>query len=182
MKIECKCHGVSGSCELKTCWRSMPSFRQIGDILKEKFESATEVQLKVPPNAKPVTKPVAKEPKLEAASMTYHDMPFPSKSGSRPYLVPISPYFKPQTDTDLIYLQSSPDFCEKNDKIGSLGTHGRACNRTSNAIDGCELMCCGRGYKIRRERVMERCNCKFHWCCYVECDHCSKEVEISTCL
>lgn len=169
MKIECKCHGVSGSCELKTCWRSMPSFREIGrndstfvafllflfsitgNILKEKFDSATEVQLKVP-TVQPVTKPVAKEPKLEAASMTYS--PFASKvwplfwniielicfepksGGVRPYLVPINTYFKPQTETDLIYLHSSPDFCERNEKIGSLGTHGRACNRTSKAIDG----------------------------------------------
>jgi len=43
MKIQCKCHGVSGSCEVKTCWRSVPSFREVGSILKDKYNGATEV-------------------------------------------------------------------------------------------------------------------------------------------
>ncbi|NXY63567.1 WNT4 protein, partial [Callaeas wilsoni] len=43
MKVECKCHGVSGSCEVRTCWKVMPPFRQVGNVLKEKFEGATEV-------------------------------------------------------------------------------------------------------------------------------------------
>ncbi len=43
MRKECKCHGLSGSCELKTCWESMPSFREVGDIIKDKFDGATEV-------------------------------------------------------------------------------------------------------------------------------------------
>ncbi|RMC07605.1 hypothetical protein DUI87_17081 [Hirundo rustica rustica] len=38
MKVECKCHGVSGS-----CWKVTPSFRQVGSVLKEKFEGATEL-------------------------------------------------------------------------------------------------------------------------------------------
>ncbi|XP_039416204.1 protein Wnt-4-like [Corvus cornix cornix] len=43
MKVECKCHGVSGSCEVRTCWKVMPPFRQVGNVLKEKFEGAAEV-------------------------------------------------------------------------------------------------------------------------------------------
>lgn len=43
MKVECKCHGVSGSCEVRTRWKVMPPFRQVGSVLKEKFEGATEV-------------------------------------------------------------------------------------------------------------------------------------------
>ena len=44
VKIECKCHGVSGSCSMKTCWLKLPSFRQVGDYLKEKYDSAIEVR------------------------------------------------------------------------------------------------------------------------------------------
>ncbi|NXH84791.1 WNT4 protein, partial [Edolisoma coerulescens] len=43
MKVECKCHGVSGSCEGHTCCKVMPPFRQVGNVLKEKFEGETEV-------------------------------------------------------------------------------------------------------------------------------------------
>ncbi|NWW14144.1 WNT4 protein, partial [Oreocharis arfaki] len=43
MKVQCKCHGVSGSCEVRTCWKAMPPFQQVGNVLKEKSEGATEV-------------------------------------------------------------------------------------------------------------------------------------------
>lgn len=149
MKVQCKCHGVSGSCELKTCWRAMPSFREIGNILKDKFDGATEVEQQ--------------------------------RRGSRVQLLPTHTQFKPHTDGDLVYLQVSPDFCEADARTGSLGTHGRLCNRTSKAIDGCELLCCGRGFNTQRRVVVERCKCKFHWCCYVKCQNCPREVEEHFC-
>uniref|UniRef100_A0A8C4R7Q3 Protein Wnt n=1 Tax=Eptatretus burgeri TaxID=7764 RepID=A0A8C4R7Q3_EPTBU len=34
MRIECKCHGLSGSCAMRTCWKKMPPFREVGDHLK----------------------------------------------------------------------------------------------------------------------------------------------------
>ncbi|XP_040578179.1 protein Wnt-4 isoform X22 [Lepeophtheirus salmonis] len=80
MKIQCKCHGVSGSCELKTCWRSIASFRI-----------------------------------------------------------------------------------------------------NSDNVNGCNIMCCNRGFITRKEKRVERCKCKFHWCCYVECEECFREVQVSTC-
>ena len=150
MKTRCKCHGVSGSCELRTCWRAMPSFSEIGKILKEKFDGATEVQ--------------------------------EGKKHNRKILAPISPGYKPHTETDLVYLVASPDFCEPDVKTGSLGTQGRKCNKTSKGIDGCDLMCCGRGFTTQTKIVIDRCNCKFYWCCVVKCKKCRKEVQEHTCL
>lgn len=44
MREECKCHGMSGSCSVKTCWMRLPNFRVIGDGLKDRFDQATKVQ------------------------------------------------------------------------------------------------------------------------------------------
>uniref|UniRef100_A0A6G1SCG7 Protein Wnt n=1 Tax=Aceria tosichella TaxID=561515 RepID=A0A6G1SCG7_9ACAR len=40
MEIKCRCHGLSGSCSLKTCWLKLPDFQQIGAHLKRKYESS----------------------------------------------------------------------------------------------------------------------------------------------
>ncbi|XP_008846777.2 protein Wnt-4 [Nannospalax galili] len=149
MRVECKCHGVSGSCEVKTCWRAVPPFRQVGHALKEKFDGATEVE--------------------------------PRRVGSSRALVPRNAQFKPHTDEDLVYLEPSPDFCEQDIRSGVLGTRGRTCNKTSKAIDGCELLCCGRGFHTAQVELAERCSCKFHWCCFVKCRQCQRLVELHTC-
>ena len=42
-KQECKCHGMSGSCTLKTCWVRLPPFRAVGTALKDRFDGASKV-------------------------------------------------------------------------------------------------------------------------------------------
>ncbi|XP_055339020.1 protein Wnt-4-like [Paramacrobiotus metropolitanus] len=157
MRVDCKCHGVSGSCQVKSCWRSMPTFRHIGNILKEKFDGATLMR-----------------------------MSSKSKRGrtkkTRRLLEPVNRQFLFHGETDLIYLDSSPDFCVANYAIGSMGTRGRQCNKTSPYPDGCDIMCCGRGYATQTFSKRERCNCRFHWCCEVRCKECIAHEEIHTCL
>ena len=43
MQTACKCHGLSGSCALKTCYRRMPRFRSVGVRLKDHFDGAIHV-------------------------------------------------------------------------------------------------------------------------------------------
>ncbi|VDN08174.1 unnamed protein product [Thelazia callipaeda] len=146
---QCKCHGLSGSCDMKTCWKSMPTFREIGKIIKDKFDGATEVAV--------------------------------IEGDSKPIIVRKNANFKRHTKADLVYLEQSPDYCEPDPEQGILGTHGRHCNVSSHGIDGCELLCCYRGFDSRIHKVMDRCNCKFHYCCRVICQPCEKIIEEHIC-
>lgn len=146
-KIECKCLGLSGSCTLKTCWLKLPSFREIGDKLKEKFERAIQVRY---------------DPKRNSLRIR-----------SRRYRRP--------TSEDLIYIDESPNYCVANQNIDILGTKGRQCNKNSNGPDGCNQMCCGRGYYVKKTIKSEKCKCKFQWCCEVKCETCITEIETYIC-
>eukprot|EP00795_Rhopilema_esculentum_P006261 gene6261-11674_t len=76
---------------------------------------------------------------------------------------------------DLVYSDSSPDFCEPNKDYGTPGTHGRLCNKTGDGLDRCSILCCGRGYDTFVLRKTFRCHCKFKWCCSVQCEDCTEE-------
>lgn len=91
--MKCKCHGVSGSCSIRTCWRGLEDLKDIAMDLKTKYLSATKV----------VHRPM----------------------GTRKQLVPKDIDIRPVRENELVYLQSSPDYCMRNDKLGSFGTQDR---------------------------------------------------------
>ncbi|KAH8412162.1 hypothetical protein KR009_000247 [Drosophila setifemur] len=229
MRQECKCHGMSGSCTVKTCWMRLANFRVVGDNLKARFDGATRVQLNNghrSQNSIPVISPNAVGSNSAGSNalmtlpavygeneerMLNDHMPdilldnshSNSKSNSLPMagqrprngrrqgrkhnryhfqLNPHNPEHKAPGNKDLVYLEPSPSFCEKNLRHGILGTHGRQCNETSLGVDGCGLMCCGRGYRRDEVVVVERCACTFHWCCEVKCKLCRTKKVIYTCL
>ena len=69
---------------------------------------------------------------------------------------------------DLIYVTKSPDYCRRDRSSGSLGTVGRTCNASTAAHGGsCNSLCCGRGYVTSHREQVERCYCKYIWCCTV---------------
>ncbi|KAL4624959.1 protein Wnt-16-like [Arapaima gigas] len=128
MLTDCRCHGVSGSCAVKTCWRTLAPFDRVGRLLKERYESSVQVTDRSKRKVRRKDKdrrrvPVGKE--------------------------------------ELIFLNKSPNYCVEDRRRGVAGTRGRRCNRTSAGPDGCNLLCCGRGYNTHVVRRVERCECKF---------------------
>ncbi|KAK3082676.1 hypothetical protein FSP39_002316, partial [Pinctada imbricata] len=157
MTRECKCHGMSGSCTIKTCWMRLPTFRQIGDLLKDRFDGASKV---IADNNGGGRRRKRRKFKFD----------------------PVNPNHKKPGRRDLVYFENSPSYCERDAFIDFEGTQGRECNATSIGIDGCDLMCCGRGYRSQSFTVRERCSCIFHWCCDVKCEICSRTRVKHTCL
>lgn len=137
---------------MKTCWKTLPPFGQIGDYLMKAYRHSKRVVPQWGPRSPQFLK---------------------LKRSKRPHRKP-----RPR---DLVYLENSPNYCEKEKSVGSLGTVGRECNRTSSEIDGCDLLCCGRGYNTHQYMRTWQCNCKFHWCCYVNCDTCREKTENYVC-
>ncbi|XP_076267266.1 protein Wnt-2-like isoform X1 [Rhynchophorus ferrugineus] len=161
--LECKCHGVSGSCTMKTCWKTLPTFRQIGDALMKKYYRARPVTASpLHPGTRHVDQ---KRPRRRHLVLTKGKIPIK----------------KTPKKSELVFLQLSPNYCDRDLAVGSFGTAGRSCNRTARGSDGCELMCCGRGYNTHQYVKTTQCRCKFHWCCSVECDTCSEKTEEYTC-
>ncbi|KAL1514205.1 hypothetical protein ABEB36_003498 [Hypothenemus hampei] len=146
LRTQCKCHGVSGSCNIKTCWKALPSIVEIGEQLLQKYTTAKEV------------------------SKTMVDR-FEVTAGK-----------KLATSDQLVYMSKSPDYCTKDEKLGSFGTVGRHCNVSSTNLDSCRVLCCGRGYQTVVEEKIERCQCKFYNCCYVKCKICRTMTQVYECL
>ncbi|CAL8383180.1 unnamed protein product [Boreogadus saida] len=154
MRLECKCHGVSGSCTTKTCWTTLPKFRQLGFLLKDKYGAAAHVE------------------------------PVRASRNKRPaFLKMKKPHsFRKPTDGELVYIERSPNYCEADPRTGSAGTRGRLCDKTAPVqSDSCDLLCCGRGYDTHQYSRVWQCNCKFLWCCHVKCNTCSERTQMYTC-
>lgn len=146
MSTHCRCHGVSGSCAVKTCWKMMAAFEHVGGYLKERYEHSVQV---------------TDRSRRKTRRKDQHRLPVDKQQ--------------------LIFFNKSPNYCLEDRRRGIVGTRGRRCNRTSTGSDGCNLLCCGRGYNTHVVRHVQRCECKFVWCCYVRCRRCESMNDMHTC-
>ncbi|KAH0808793.1 hypothetical protein GEV33_013999 [Tenebrio molitor] len=101
---ECKCHGVSGSCTMKTCWKTLPGFRQVGDTLMKKYY-----------RARPVTSTISPGPRGIDSYRRARKIHLVLKKGKMAIK-------KTPKKSDLVFLQTSPNYCERDLAAGSLGT------------------------------------------------------------
>jgi len=157
MRRACKCHGVSGSCSIQTCWMQLPDFRSVGNYLKVKHEQAQKLEMD--------------KRRMRAGNSADNRGAFPDAFSGIPR-------------TELIYLEDSPNYCAKNRSLGLRGTEGRECvqggdkNVTQWERRSCRRLChdCGLRVVEKSVQVVSSCNCKFHWCCTVKCERCTHTV------
>lgn len=169
MKQICKCHGVSGSCSVKVCWKVMPDFRVIGDELYKRYSLAAQIK---------DNKPRMRVQKLKMIL-------------SRRSVGETVQNREAEYKDELVFIDRSTNFCRADSKLDTLGTKGRICSLISSnknetfiqkitqqieITQTCNHLCCGRGYYSKVIETEEDCYCKFQWCCTVKCEKCKKRV------
>ena len=148
-KKECRCHGTSTSCTIKTCWNRVASLELVATALKESYSKAKQVHpFKNKRNKWRITE------KLQSKLSLENNRIYPSNN-------------KRVNSLDMVHVDQSPDFC--NPGLYGPGTKGRECNLTNNT---CSVLCCGRGYSSVAVTVASRCRCTAQWCCEVKCEQC----------
>lgn len=85
----------------------------------------------------------------------------------------------PPTPMDLVFTGPRPNFCEPNVTAGILGTQDRVCDPDSLGPGSCALLCCGRGH-YSRTFVVPVEQCRFVWCCQIECSVVRNDTIVET--
>ncbi|KAG7155038.1 Wnt-8a-like, partial [Homarus americanus] len=159
----CKCHGVSGSCAIQTCWLRLGAFTSVGRALKNQYRRAIKLK------------------NSNTLAMTTNDAVAPPLDEGTAI-----PTVNPRR---LVYLTPSPNYCQVNQTAGWTGTGGRECSKTQGEgvpreqRKSCRKLCreCGRQVMVTVTSITVSCNCQFRWCCEVMCDTCVKNLVSYTC-
>ena len=180
MQQVCKCHGVSGSCTMRSCWFKVGEFRQVGTFLKNAYRRALKFGLMANSNSVGRKKRISETFADDDTDENYVPSVDQSGDGGSDHSMP---------HQRLAYAAESPDYCSSNSSFGLNGTLGRVCSRRKgDEVDfderkSCRNLCRKCGFKVKKQKktVVSKCNCKFKWCCEVQCETCVKEESTFTC-
>ena len=158
MQKRCRCHGVSGACEFKTCWVGLPPFDVLGAALKRPLRHAADDR------AGGEARPSAGAATQAQERATHRHRRRARLRGAR--AATPAALFTPCAWNARLAQNKSPTYCERDVSTGAIGTAGRACNATAPhwRADSCAALCCGRGFTKRTEWRVEQCACKFVYC------------------
>ncbi|XP_050730868.1 protein Wnt-8b-like [Eriocheir sinensis] len=167
----CKCHGVSGACTTKTCWRQLQPFTTVAEALERKYRRAVKIK---DTNALLEHTSITRVQTLRGRAL-HRD-----KAQQRGSLA---------QSRRLVYLNDSPDFCHTNSTVSWPSTVGRRCSRkkgegvTAAERRSCKTLCRDCSLSVNRNvsKVVAPCHCRFQWCCEVKCDNCLKRKVTFSC-
>ena len=153
----CTCTGLrsgTGVCSKdKTCRMLLPKMETIAQKLREKYDESVHS-------------------KLHKSSGHLHQI-----------IVDRDHELKVNSDK-MVHFTNSRDYCKANPVFNINGVAGRDCtlneNNTSSS-NHCNNLCCDHGYETYTKREAKLCNCKFVWCCKVECDTCHEKITKHRC-
>ena len=128
----------------KVCKLKLPTMDEVAIKLKMKYEQST------------------------------HSMILPSSGQRHPLVVDRENQRRVHPER-MIYFSHSPDYCAANPAYNISGIAGRECVLNDSSLSHhCNNLCCDHGYQTRIYRTQGHCECKFIWCCRVECKACYK--------
>lgn len=118
----------------------------------------------------------------DGASYISQDPPIKRRPVARSIGITPQTYIIP-SPTDMLYYEESPSFCLPDERYSIKGTKGRVCVIDNpDATNDCKELCCGRGYKTEVRIEKYKCECKFQYCCRLECNTCTRRKTIHKCL
>ncbi|KAI6187171.1 Protein Wnt [Aphelenchoides besseyi] len=156
VRSKCKCHGVSGSCTVQSCWKVASEIPELVSVLHQKYRRAARVRLE------------SNATTLVLDNQNETSIARPQRSLNSEVARVVAP-----SVAQLVFKVQSPNLCDPDPLTGRPLSVGRECSKPND----CHRLCCGRGFVRIREAFRETCNCRFVYCCRVECDECEKEVE-----
>ena len=188
----CQCHGYSGSCSVRTCWRSLNIFSHAAQSLYGRYSAAKEVtfgwllksyQFKFESYMARKAKLIPIN-RFHRASRTQPKLDWlgqMQKQMTRLTQLELNqPNLNRHADSDntrkkdLVFVKQSVNFCERSAKLPLICDIGSNLNLNVSTTSWpvshqCSSLCCGRAFRPRTSLLTERCDCQFRFCCSMNC-------------
>ena len=161
---KCSCHGMSGSCSIKTCWEELPQIRHVSAVLKSIYN-----------NERSHVKTLLHEG-LRKKLLTIDSRMVPSKN-ALVYVDDSPDYCEYMHERNCS--KSIPMHYEQ-ENVPEYEKEHRA-----KLVKSCDNLCTECGYKIWERQIKiqnTECECVFHWCCHVNCTVCMVDQTLHSCM
>ncbi|XP_069668646.1 protein Wnt-8b-like [Periplaneta americana] len=148
LETRCKCHGLSGSCATKVCWKEMSSFSKIATNLRTWYDRAIRMDY-----GDGIWSNAAERVKLKMDTVSMRQLVFSRSSPD---------YCRERRS--LGWPGTKGRMCSRTKEINTSLRERRSC----------KTLCRACGYRVAKKVLTStyQCNCTFHWCCHVNCEIC----------